>query len=212
MNTFHNNLKRLRKQRSLKQEELAERLHVTRQTVSGWETGRRQPDLDMLPKLAEALDADVHELIYGSKPGAYPLFQRKYVICTAIFGGITALLILFRLLILPHLRILFHTHHWGFPLTFCDVFLPQVGAFSFGALFPGLVRLFAPIPMKKRNHFYYLACGVAALLPVVLFWLSIPPWDRWFLYKTGNAFLTYILPAVFGACILTGMCRESTDF
>ena len=59
MNTFDNNLKQLRIQRNLKQEELAEKLHVTRQTVSGWETGRRQPDLDMLKKLAEVLDIDM---------------------------------------------------------------------------------------------------------------------------------------------------------
>ena len=42
MNTFDKNLKRLRIQRNLKQEELAEKLHVTRQTVSGWETGVSQ--------------------------------------------------------------------------------------------------------------------------------------------------------------------------
>ena len=56
MNTFPNNLKRLRKASGLKQEELAERLNVTRQTVSGWETGRRQPDLDTLKLLAETLE------------------------------------------------------------------------------------------------------------------------------------------------------------
>ena len=54
MNTFEKNLKRLRSQRNLKQEDLAEQLSVTRQTVSGWETGRRQPDLDTLKKLAAA--------------------------------------------------------------------------------------------------------------------------------------------------------------
>ena len=35
-------------------EELAEKLNVTRQTVSGWETGRRQPDLDTLKELADS--------------------------------------------------------------------------------------------------------------------------------------------------------------
>ena len=70
MNAFDKNLRRLRIRRNLKQEDLAELVHVTRQTVSGWETGRRQPDLQMLQKLAEALDADVHELIYGTKEEA----------------------------------------------------------------------------------------------------------------------------------------------
>ena len=53
MNAFDKNLKRLRKERNLKQEDLAQRLHVTRQTVSGWETGRRQPDLDTLKELVD---------------------------------------------------------------------------------------------------------------------------------------------------------------
>ena len=65
MNSFDKNLKRLRIRNHLKQEDLAKQLNVTRQTVSGWETGRRQPDLDMLKKLAEALDVDMQELIYG---------------------------------------------------------------------------------------------------------------------------------------------------
>ena len=52
MNTFDRNLQRLRKLRNMKQEDLAQRMNVSRQTVSGWETGRRQPDLDTLKKLA----------------------------------------------------------------------------------------------------------------------------------------------------------------
>lgn len=211
MNSFDNNLKRLRRQRNLKQEELAQRLHVTRQTVSGWETGRRQPDLDMLPKLAQALDTDVHELIYGRKPRTYPMFQRKHVISAGLFGGVTVSLMLFHLLLLPHLRIMFNTHHWGWLLTICYVLVPQIGAFSFGAFIPGLVRLFAPIPMTKRSRIWCLAGGLAALLPVFLFWLGIPPCSRWILFKTGNAFLTYILPAVSGTDILMVMFCEPAD-
>ena len=90
MNSFDNNLRRLRNRKNLKQEELAERMHVSRQTISGWETGRRQPDLDTLKKLADALDADIHELIYGSKPEEYPKFQRKYVLRTAVSGVLAA--------------------------------------------------------------------------------------------------------------------------
>ena len=120
MNTFDKNLKRLRIQRNLKQEELAEKLHVTRQTVSGWETGRRQPDLDMLKKLAEVLDIDMQELLYGVKPRAYPRFRKKHVICTAISGSIAAVLLLFRLLLLPYVKMICNTHHWDTVLPLPD--------------------------------------------------------------------------------------------
>ena len=204
MNTFDKNLKRLRMERKLRQEELAERLNVTRQTVSGWETVRRQPDLDMLQNLAEALDADIHELIYGNKPGAYPMYQRKYVVCTVVFGSLAAVSLLFRMLILPGLRIVFNSHHWGAALMLCDYLLPQLGALSFGALFPALIQLFTPIRMKKRIRFCYLAAGLAALLPVILFWLGIPPCSRWVLYKIGNVALLHILPVISGICMALG--------
>ena len=40
-------------------------LHVTRQTISNYETGRSRPDVEMLAELAQALDADIKELLYG---------------------------------------------------------------------------------------------------------------------------------------------------
>ena len=211
MNTFEKNLKRLRSQRNLKQEDLAEQLSVTRQTVSGWETGRRQPDLDTLKKLAEALDVDVHELIYGVKPGTYPMYQRKYVLCSAITGGIAAALLLFRLFILPSLTVMGNTYRWGSLLTISCVLLPQVGAFAIGCFFPGLIRLFVPVHMNKRSRLCCMVAGLAAILPVILFWLGIRPWSRWILYKIGEALLLYILPALSGTGIMLGTHSEVTD-
>ena len=52
---FHENLKKLRKAKGLSQEALAERLHVTRQTISKWENQLSVPDADLLIRLAEIL-------------------------------------------------------------------------------------------------------------------------------------------------------------
>ena len=60
-------IKRLRAAKRMTQEELAEQLHVTRQAVSAWETGKALPDVEMLERIAAALDADVTEVIYGAK-------------------------------------------------------------------------------------------------------------------------------------------------
>ena len=65
MNAVGKNLKRLRQRENLTQDALAEQLHVTRQAVSSWETGKTQPDIETLTALAEALHADIRELIYG---------------------------------------------------------------------------------------------------------------------------------------------------
>lgn len=59
---FHENLKALRKDRGLSQEELAVRLNVVRQTISKWEKGLSVPDAAMLIRLAEVLDTTVSRL------------------------------------------------------------------------------------------------------------------------------------------------------
>lgn len=62
---FHENLKRLRKARGLSQEELAVRLHVTRQTISKWENALSVPDAHLLIRLAELLEVSVGDLLGG---------------------------------------------------------------------------------------------------------------------------------------------------
>ena len=58
-NTVGKNIVKLRKEQGMSQEQLAQKLHVTRQAVSNWETGRSQPDLDMLEALASAFETDI---------------------------------------------------------------------------------------------------------------------------------------------------------
>ena len=86
MNAVGKNLKALRQRAGLTQDALAERLHVTRQAVSSWETGKTQPDIETLTALAEALDADVRELIYGPEQAERPYarFQRRYIVCAVV--------------------------------------------------------------------------------------------------------------------------------
>lgn len=62
------NIRALRKARGLSQQELAERLHVVRQTVSKWEQGLSVPDADMLVRLAECLEVPVEELLGTPRP------------------------------------------------------------------------------------------------------------------------------------------------
>ncbi len=61
------NIKKFRVEANLTQDALAQKISVTRQTVSSWETGRTQPDVEMLEQLSNALGKSLEELIYGEK-------------------------------------------------------------------------------------------------------------------------------------------------
>ena len=63
---FQDNLKTIRKNKGITQEELATKLNVVRQTISKWEKGLSVPDSDLLIRLAEILDVNVSQLL-GSK-------------------------------------------------------------------------------------------------------------------------------------------------
>ncbi|HIV86989.1 MAG TPA: helix-turn-helix domain-containing protein [Candidatus Pygmaiobacter gallistercoris] len=55
----------LRREKGLTQEQLAERLGVSRRTVSRWETGSNLPDLDLLLELADLFSVELRMLLTG---------------------------------------------------------------------------------------------------------------------------------------------------
>lgn len=57
----------LRKEKNLSQEEVAEKLNVSRQTVSKWETNQTTPDFDKIIPLCELFGISSEELLTGKK-------------------------------------------------------------------------------------------------------------------------------------------------
>ena len=64
--TIHENLRQLRLQRGLTQEQVAGQLNVTRQALSSYESGRTRPDIDTLMKLAAIYEIDLEGILYGT--------------------------------------------------------------------------------------------------------------------------------------------------
>lgn len=80
MRDIGKNIKSLREEKKLSQDQLAEKLFVTRQTVSNYETGRSRPDVEMLTKIADALDVDANTVIYGVEPSPEQRLERKTLV------------------------------------------------------------------------------------------------------------------------------------
>lgn len=66
-----------RRERGMTQQQLAERLHVSFQAVSKWETGAAYPNIELLDALAQELDLTVDEVLAGRKREAEQLSYRK---------------------------------------------------------------------------------------------------------------------------------------
>lgn len=67
-------------------------LHVTRQTVSNYETGRSRPDVEMLTELAQALDVDIKELVYGPIGREHSARLLRRLAVGAVLTGLAAIL------------------------------------------------------------------------------------------------------------------------
>jgi len=57
----------LRREKGLKQDDLAQMLEVSPQAVSKWENDQTCPDISLLPKLAKSLGISVDELLSGKQ-------------------------------------------------------------------------------------------------------------------------------------------------
>lgn len=65
---FRENLTQLRKLHNFSQEELAEKINVSRQTLSKWETGESVPDIEKCMALASVFDVTLDDLVNFNSP------------------------------------------------------------------------------------------------------------------------------------------------
>lgn len=72
---FNNKLYELRKQKGFSQEELANRLNVSRQTVSKWEVGDSTPDMEKLVAISDLFGISLDELVLDKVPEPVPEVQ-----------------------------------------------------------------------------------------------------------------------------------------
>ena len=106
--TFSEKLQNLRKANGLSQEQLAEKLNVSRQAVSKWETGA-MPDMDNIIKLCRFFDCSLDYLMrdeigrddlntqnahVARTPPETPGRNRTYIILGAVMSGLGAIGIL----------------------------------------------------------------------------------------------------------------------
>ncbi len=82
---FSNTLKRLRSERGLSQQALADKMFVTRSTVARWENGYRLPDASMISRLSDVLSADMNLLLSAASqsdecPNVIMVDDRKLIL------------------------------------------------------------------------------------------------------------------------------------
>ncbi len=68
MNTFMQNLKYYRCREHISQAMLAEKLHVTSHTIANYESGRTEPSMEMVIRIAHALDVTTDQLLGYNVP------------------------------------------------------------------------------------------------------------------------------------------------
>lgn len=62
-----NNIKELRMKKKMTQQELGDKLYVSDKTVSSWESGRTEPDINIISEIAKVLDCSFLSLVFDSK-------------------------------------------------------------------------------------------------------------------------------------------------
>lgn len=70
-------MRRLRNERNLSQDDLAQRIYVSRQKVSNWERDKTYPDVHSLLLLSELFDTTVDELIKGDFMAMEDMLENK---------------------------------------------------------------------------------------------------------------------------------------
>lgn len=150
MSSLAKNLLRIRKENLLTQDDLAQKIDVTRQAVSNWERGCSEPDIQTLIMLAEALQVETNELIFGRKAEYRPTLRREYLPICIISGCVVVCILILQLTLYPYLLNLKNTQYLTHVFLYQKI-VPPLGYFTGGVLAYAMVSLFYEIKMKRKD-------------------------------------------------------------
>ena len=77
-------LAELRKENKMTQEQQAEKLNVSRRTISRWETGSNMPDIDILIELSDLYVVDLREILNGERKSEKMRNETKETVLQAV--------------------------------------------------------------------------------------------------------------------------------
>lgn len=132
-------IKKYRNSMGISQEELAEKIYVSRQTISNWETGRNYPDIHSLLRLSSLFNVSLDQLIKGDIEVMKEEIKDTEIKKLNRYGGIYGALLAATVLLLV-------------PLT------AWIGIYAFipWGILAGITMYFAlkVEKIKKENHVY----------------------------------------------------------
>ena len=176
MRDIGKNIRALRMGKHMTQDELAEKLFVTRQTVSNYETGRSRPDVEMLLSIASALDTDANAVLYGPP---VPEERKRQARRLCIGAAVTLVLgIPMALLWKPAMELAYSRYVMAPRVLLQQYFLPLLCIVLGWTVMCGVGFLVKAKPLENRAAGYgrwavfgLLALWLALMLPHVI-WFS----------------------------------------
>lgn len=166
MRDIGKNIKTLRTKKNMTQDELAEKLFVTRQTVSNYETGRSRPDVEMLARIAEVLETDANAVLYGPAPSP----DKVPVIPLVIGCVLTILLLLLREIAYPYAQQHMMRNFSNYPVIWIiGVLDPLIWLTAGWSLTRMLMMAIKKAPLRGR-YVVHLRRGLALVL---VLWLVL---------------------------------------
>ena len=91
---FGKQIQKLRQEAQLSQEELAERIYVSRQTISNWENDKSYPDVNSLVLLSETFQISLDKLIKGDIEVMKDVIQKEEIEKMNRYGGIYTMMLI----------------------------------------------------------------------------------------------------------------------
>ena len=184
--TIGERLLKLRKERNLSQEELANVLDVSRQTISKWETDQTTPDFDKIIPLCEYFGITSDELLSGKKDiieanedSKKSKFARNLAISVGLYIFSIVLIILFATIV-------------NQPVIGVCLFFITIAIATGIIIYSSIIYSTKKEKEKKENTNIKLICEIIDIIGVVAYFLVS--------FATGAWHITWIIFLIIGLC------------
>lgn len=205
-------IQKLREEKGYSQDQLAEKLFVSRQTISNYERNKSQPSLEMLEKIADIFDTDLASLLSTQTDGQR---DRKRAVLRLILEGSIGLVLVIAYHVLYQIAMKQRNLYFDTRLQFWLSILLRPCLWAFGGYFllSILTTVFHIRIPKKKCFFavdllagFWIVFYLTVMFPF-LFQMEVPRnWSNfaYWLLKISHAHL--VLPFALGAAMR--ICRS----